>query len=196
MALVTCPDCGREVSDAAPTCPGCGRPVQAAAAATVRRSGCAAGLTGCLVALALGALGVLGFCAVVMNTPVKPTGTSSAPPKPAPLELVTWRWSTSAGGRYVEVEGEVRNVSGAPLDGVQVVASFYDGGNQFITSDSAMVQYQPLLAGQTSPFKVMAIANPAMHTARVEFKKLFGGRLEHRGPAPKPTPTPKGRTKP
>lgn len=27
MALVNCPDCGREVSDAAPTCPGCGRPI-------------------------------------------------------------------------------------------------------------------------------------------------------------------------
>jgi hypothetical protein len=26
MALVTCPDCRREVSDAAPACPGCGRP--------------------------------------------------------------------------------------------------------------------------------------------------------------------------
>jgi hypothetical protein len=30
MALVKCPDCGREVSDAAPSCPGCGRPVAAA----------------------------------------------------------------------------------------------------------------------------------------------------------------------
>jgi len=27
MALVKCPDCGRDVSDAAPTCPGCGRPM-------------------------------------------------------------------------------------------------------------------------------------------------------------------------
>lgn len=27
MALVTCPDCGRQVSDAAPSCPGCGRPI-------------------------------------------------------------------------------------------------------------------------------------------------------------------------
>lgn len=27
MALVTCPDCGREISDAAPACIGCGRPM-------------------------------------------------------------------------------------------------------------------------------------------------------------------------
>lgn len=26
MALVTCSDCGKQISDAAPACPGCGRP--------------------------------------------------------------------------------------------------------------------------------------------------------------------------
>jgi hypothetical protein len=30
MALTSCPDCGREHSDAAPACPGCGRPNVAA----------------------------------------------------------------------------------------------------------------------------------------------------------------------
>jgi len=30
MPLIACPDCGREVSDAAPTCLGCGRPMAAA----------------------------------------------------------------------------------------------------------------------------------------------------------------------
>ena len=27
MPLITCPDCGREVSDRAPTCPQCGAPI-------------------------------------------------------------------------------------------------------------------------------------------------------------------------
>lgn len=27
MALITCPDCGREVSDRAPACPSCGAPI-------------------------------------------------------------------------------------------------------------------------------------------------------------------------
>lgn len=31
MALVTCPDCGRDVSSEAPTCIGCGRPMKAMA---------------------------------------------------------------------------------------------------------------------------------------------------------------------
>lgn len=28
MALITCPDCGKSVSDVAPTCPHCGRPIK------------------------------------------------------------------------------------------------------------------------------------------------------------------------
>jgi len=32
MPLVTCPDCGREVSDAAPACIGCGRPMESVSA--------------------------------------------------------------------------------------------------------------------------------------------------------------------
>lgn len=28
MALINCPDCGKEVSDQAPTCPNCGRPIK------------------------------------------------------------------------------------------------------------------------------------------------------------------------
>jgi hypothetical protein len=33
MALIQCPDCGRQVSDVAPSCPGCGRPLGVAYAA-------------------------------------------------------------------------------------------------------------------------------------------------------------------
>lgn len=30
MALIKCPECGRQVSDKAPTCPGCGSPIDTA----------------------------------------------------------------------------------------------------------------------------------------------------------------------
>src|SRR5262245_40765933 len=35
MALVKCPDCGRDISDAANSCIGCGRPMTAAATPTI-----------------------------------------------------------------------------------------------------------------------------------------------------------------
>jgi len=36
MALIPCPACGRQVSDAAPTCPGCGHPVAGRPAGTFK----------------------------------------------------------------------------------------------------------------------------------------------------------------
>jgi len=38
MALVSCPDCGKQVSTEAPACPGCGRPIKASPFAQPSRS--------------------------------------------------------------------------------------------------------------------------------------------------------------
>ena len=57
MALVKCPDCGREVSDQAPSCPNCGRPMAARRAPPpppAKKS--SSWPAGCLI------LGFLGFC--------------------------------------------------------------------------------------------------------------------------------------
>lgn len=38
MALITCPDCNREVSDRAPACPGCGRPMHDSEAVVIEQT--------------------------------------------------------------------------------------------------------------------------------------------------------------
>jgi hypothetical protein len=38
MALVKCPDCGKQVSELAPACPGCGRPMNAPGAIETERT--------------------------------------------------------------------------------------------------------------------------------------------------------------
>jgi len=38
MALITCPDCGKEVSDTAKTCIGCGRPMERKAVKEERKT--------------------------------------------------------------------------------------------------------------------------------------------------------------
>ncbi|HET7462491.1 MAG TPA: zinc ribbon domain-containing protein [Longimicrobium sp.] len=53
MPLITCPDCGREVSDAAPTCPHCGRPFKSAPPAPRKP------VAGIVVACVLGVLMLL-----------------------------------------------------------------------------------------------------------------------------------------
>jgi hypothetical protein len=71
----------------------------------------------------------------------------------------------------------VKNISSSPLDNVQAVAIFDDSSDNFITSGDALIDYRPILPGQSSPFKVMAPQNPAMKTCRVEFKKMFGSAI-------------------
>lgn len=93
------------------------------------------------------------------------------------LELITWSWSTTAGGSYVESKGQVKNISGQSLQNVEAVVSFYDKNGNFITSSSALIEFNPILVGQTSPFTVMETYNPAMHKATIQFKFLMGGTI-------------------
>jgi len=93
------------------------------------------------------------------------------------LELITWSWSTTAGGSYVEARGQVKNISGRSLRNVEAVANFYDKNGNFITSSSALIEFNPILAGQTSPFTVMETYNPAMKKASVQFKFFMGGTI-------------------
>ncbi len=61
---------------------------------------------------------------------------------------------------YQICEGEVRNETDDRLETVMAEVSFTDKNGTFIKSDSAMINYQPLMPGQTSPFTVMTINNP------------------------------------
>jgi len=107
-----------------------------------------------------------------------PNSVAETPAAGAPavlLELVAFDWRTQY--RYAIVEGQVKNVSGLPLRGVAALASFYTKDGGFITSSDALIDFNPILPGQVSPFKVMATENPAMVKASVEFKYLFGAAI-------------------
>jgi hypothetical protein len=95
------------------------------------------------------------------------------------LELLSSRGSRGGYGYYT-VEGEVKNISGKRLENVEAVATMYDKDGGFITTGSALIDYDPILPGQTSPFKVMVRANPAMERYRVTFKKLSGVPIFHK----------------
>jgi hypothetical protein len=88
MALVTCPDCGREVSDQAPACPNCGRPMKASSRPASTSAGAAAApkkktsplAMGCLVIIVLGILGAL-------LGEGSESGSPSQPPAPTTVDL-------------------------------------------------------------------------------------------------------------
>lgn len=188
MALIKCPNCGKDVPDAAAYCPSCGRPMlQTGPAGEVKGSKTPRRIAmGCLILfLVFLGLVVIGRLAngptssrVAKNDTPSPTATNDTPsPKVVEpqLELVAYSWSTESG--YAILEGQVKNISSLSLQNVTAVASFYDANGGFITTSDALIDYNPILSGQTSPFKVMKTENPAMKKANVEFKYLMGGSI-------------------
>ena len=91
------------------------------------------------------------------------------------LELLDSNWYEEYG--YVTYEGRVKNISNDRLKNIEAVVTWYDKNGSLVTSDSSIIQYNPILPGQTSPFKVMGIHNPAMRKAGVAFSHLMGGTI-------------------
>ena len=47
----------------------------------------------------------------------------------------------------------------------------------FLKTSSAIVEYNPIMPGQTSPFTVMDTGNPVISTEQTSFKEMMGGEL-------------------
>jgi hypothetical protein len=160
---------------------------------------------GLLAALFIGIAGMSVVRIIAPPTPptapTAPTGSSTtsaasnttapppSPPTPQPpeeqLALVALRGSQSESGNYYYVEGQVKNISDRPLKSVQVVATWYDKDDKFITTDTAMIDYNPIMPGQTSPFKTITRGNPLMSRFSVDFKYIFGRTIPSRDDRPK-----------
>ena len=93
------------------------------------------------------------------------------------LALIKWSWGETAGGSYVEAKGFVQNVSAVPLENVTAHVIWKTKNGDFITSDYALIDYDPLLPGQKSPFNVLERSNPAMSKASIDFKTISGGSI-------------------
>ncbi len=107
------------------------------------------------------------------------TGISSGL-APYQLEMLSWRCSKEGG--YVRVNGEVRNISDEPLEDVEVVGSFRSADGTLVKSGSAMIDFNPLLPGQSSAFEARAEDDPEVSDCNVTFRKLGGGEIRARIP--------------
>ena len=157
VPLVKCPDCGKEFSDSAASCPNCARPNVKAKSKTFNKSA-----FGCFVLVILGGDPDVAWRDVVHAYRQR---CIRARLPPAPMRSPSWSLSRGVGAReydYAIAEGTVKNVSSEPLSQVEVVVSFADHGGKFITSDDALIAYNPILPGQTSPFKAMVTDDPAI----------------------------------
>jgi len=135
---------------------------------------------GCMLLLGLAVLLVI-ICQLSPAPKSTPTGSSSSSGTPTSnepaLEVIAFHWGQTEGGGFVEAKGQVKNITGKSLANVTAVVTFDDKSEGFITSSDALIDYNPILPGQTSPFTVIETYNPAMRKAGVEFKFLMGGTI-------------------
>jgi hypothetical protein len=143
---------------------------------------------GLLLAIVLSSIGIaigMGsstYSSSPTSSTARTTGSSAvraSQPLPSTyqLALIAANGYESEYGGYHYVEGQVKNVSDKPLKNVTAVGIWLDKDGNFIKSDDALIDYNPILPGQTSPFKTISSGNPAMSKYRVEFKFLFGGKI-------------------
>lgn len=92
------------------------------------------------------------------------------------LELNTWSWHTA--DDYAVANGLVTNVSDQRLERVYAVVAWYTSTDQYITSSQAIIEYDPIMPGQSSQFKVTCKANPLMDTASVSFATRRGDTIQ------------------
>ena len=95
-----------------------------------------------------------------------------------PLIVESWSWRVEDG--YAFVIGEVTNRSTQKIENIDVIISYHTKEGTLVKTDSALVEYNPTLPGQTTPFEVITRYNPRIETAQLNFKHLlFGGTIRY-----------------
>ena len=92
------------------------------------------------------------------------------------VHLISWNCDATD-GNYYETKGEIRNLTSRILKDVRALVTWRSSSGAFITSDSARIEYQALLPGQRSPFRVLTSGNPQMSECSVGFQENFGDVL-------------------
>ena len=181
MSMVNCKGCGREISSHAETCPHCGEPQKP------KGMGCLS-WTISIVLLLLIFLVVFGRCSVPSSkTSYTPSSSPSSAYSPSvpPLEVLSFRCDREYSHMFVR--GEVKNISSRAIKNLMAIGNFRKSDGTLVKSEDTLIDYNPLLPGQTSPYEVITTYNLATKRCNVEFKTMFGGRLDYR--------TAEGRTK-
>ena len=131
--------------------------------------------------LLLGILLVSGLaCGGGLEAIPTPTPTPTPTPIEYQLEVISWHWSRAYG--YITVEGEVKNISGMRLENVMANVVFRTEAEEYVTSADALIDYNPIMPDQTSPFTVIQKDNPLIYWAYLSFKYLFGGTIRTKYP--------------
>lgn len=174
MALKPCRECGQNVSSEAPTCPACGcsRPVRHWGIFKIFFT---------TLFLFVAGFTLIGALAVdsaptpqVQPKRVAEKPRSAAPPEPE-LKIKSWRCDIEE--NYTYVRGEVKNLTDQKIEHVLAVATYKNKAGELVKSDDALVEFDPLMPGQTSPFEVITRNNPEITNCELNFATMRGRQL-------------------
>ena len=73
--------------------------------------------------------------------------------------------------------GEVGNMGLNPLKDVEVITSYYDKNHNFIKYATALIEYNPIMPGQDSPYQTITSDNPRIVSDTTTFKFLMGAEI-------------------
>lgn len=123
----------------------------------------------------------LATMAAEQTKAARPTSTPRPPPTPKPppykLALISASCTNRSDIGFRECEGFVKNVASQALEDIEVVVTWVDEQGTPYSSDDALIDYNPLLPGQESPWTTIGTYNPALTRFRVQFKELLGGTI-------------------
>jgi hypothetical protein len=106
-----------------------------------------------------------------------PRPTSTPKPPPYKLALISASCTRRSDIGFRECEGFVKNVTSQALEDVTVVITWVDENGTPYSTDEALIDYNPILPGQESPWSTVGTDNPALTRFRVEFQELLGGTI-------------------
>jgi hypothetical protein len=95
--------------------------------------------------------------------------------KEAVLRVEGWTWKKYHDDMFAE--GTVTNISGGLLRNVTVRVTYWTAPGVVVSSDVALIEYNPILPGESSPFKVVSLYNAAVARGKLKFAILRGPDL-------------------
>ncbi|EIM65325.1 peptidoglycan-binding protein [Desulfobacter postgatei] len=175
MALTKCKECGEEISKKAEKCPKCGAPAK-------KKTSLLTWIV--TIFIVLWAIGYFSSPSTTSRSSSPSTTSSSSSNSSSylapreyspPLEVISWKCDKEYS--YVFVRGEVKNISSQSIKNVMAVGEFRTKDGTLVKSEDSLIDYNPILPGQTSPFKTGGTDNPAITNCNLSFKTLFGKQL-------------------
>lgn len=109
------------------------------------------------------------------DVPAGSDADDSASPPPADVpQLVKGSEHFGKESDYDVVTGEITNMGNDKLDNVEATTTFYDSSGNVVKTTDALIDFNPLMPGQTSPYKTMETDNPLIKTEKTEFHSMGG----------------------